>query len=358
MRVLVATLLIAGAGSLAAASPVADSPNGRSGAVAAAVRECFGKPPTLVGTPGPDRLVVTGGRGDVVYGRGGDDVIVGLGTLDNACGGRGDDILRSPRGFPSRMDGQLGNDRLVAGDAILLAGGPGDDELVVTRFAAFLRGGPGADVMRTVGRAREVSPGEASCAVYDPAPRRIRVDLATGRVRGEGRDRLNGIRCVTGTPFPDEFVGSNGAEDLTTGRGDDTMDTRGGRDVVFAGAGADTIELGPGNDSADGDAGDDRILGQAGKDSLVGWADSDFLSGGPGDDSVRAGTFCDPASFADGTLDRAPNNVLGGRGNDILAGDLGDDRIDGGPGRDRESGGATGRGTDVVVSVEQKARSC
>ncbi len=41
----------------------------------AATPLCFGKPPTIVGTAGPDRLVGQSGVADVIWGGGGDDYI-------------------------------------------------------------------------------------------------------------------------------------------------------------------------------------------------------------------------------------------------------------------------------------------
>ncbi|GAA0626621.1 hypothetical protein GCM10009547_32640 [Sporichthya brevicatena] len=70
--------------------------------------QCAGKPATMVGTPGADRIVGTPGD-DVIVGRGGDDEIDGKGGRDILCGGAGNDTLR---------------------------GGPGDDVII---------GGPGRD---------------------------------------------------------------------------------------------------------------------------------------------------------------------------------------------------------------------
>jgi hypothetical protein len=56
------------------------------------VRSCLGRPATLIGTPGDDRL--EGGAGpDVLKGRGGDDRIIGAGGADRLCGGPGDDRI-------------------------------------------------------------------------------------------------------------------------------------------------------------------------------------------------------------------------------------------------------------------------
>ena len=60
-------------------------------------RSCLGRPVTLIGTPGDDRL--EGGPGvDVLRGRGGDDRIIGGPGDDRICGGPGDDRISPGRG--------------------------------------------------------------------------------------------------------------------------------------------------------------------------------------------------------------------------------------------------------------------
>ena len=87
---------------------------------------CLGRPATIVGTPGDDRLVGTDGD-DVIVGLGGDDVIIASLGDDRICGGRGDDSIYA----------QGGNDRVSAqGGYDLVFGGPGRD---------VLRGGGGPD---------------------------------------------------------------------------------------------------------------------------------------------------------------------------------------------------------------------
>src|ERR671932_1089999 len=58
----------------------------------AAVRKCFGRTPTIVGTAGPDTLRGTRGS-DVIAGLKGNDKISGLGGNDFICGGWGLDSL-------------------------------------------------------------------------------------------------------------------------------------------------------------------------------------------------------------------------------------------------------------------------
>jgi hemolysin type calcium-binding protein/calcineurin-like phosphoesterase family protein len=102
------------------------SPGGGPARAAPRAVDCFGRPATIVGTPGNDRLVGTP-RPDVIAGLGGDDAIQGREGADLVCGGPGDDVI----------EGGGGNDRLSGGaDADTLDGGSGRDAL---------DGGPGAD---------------------------------------------------------------------------------------------------------------------------------------------------------------------------------------------------------------------
>lgn len=63
-------------------------------AVVEAAPLCFGRQPTIVGTPGDDVLRGTSGN-DVIVGRGGDDTIKGLRGDDRLCGGAGDEYFEA-----------------------------------------------------------------------------------------------------------------------------------------------------------------------------------------------------------------------------------------------------------------------
>lgn len=312
---------------------------------------CFGRAPTIVGTAGRDHLRGTSAR-DVVWAGRGDDVIEGLQDEDLACGGPGDDVVRG-NGWAVRLDGGRGDDRVVAEDGSSLWGGPGADEIVILSGTARLRGGPGPDLLRAGARARRFPADWGPCVEYTDAVRRVVVNFALNRARGQGRDWLLGLTCVQGGRYDDVFLGSFRSETFDGMGGRNRITARGGRDTVNGGGRADVLELGPGNDSAYGGAGPDRIYGQRGDDVMVGVGGADRVSGGPGDDRVHAGLYCDPGSSSGlGTVDDAPNVLLGGIGDDYLTGDLGNDWLDGGPGVDRGTGGAEGDGVDVIISVE------
>jgi len=87
---------------------------------------CHGKPATLVGTPGKDKLNGTK-KADVVVSLGGNDVVRGRGGNDVVCAGDGNDTVRGGSG-KDRLYGEKGKDRLV-GDSgrDRLVGGPGRD---------------------------------------------------------------------------------------------------------------------------------------------------------------------------------------------------------------------------------------
>ena len=88
--------------------------------------KCQGRPATILGTPGRDRLAGTG-KADVIVALGGADVIRGLGGNDLVCAGDGDDTVL---GGPGKdvLRGERGRDRLVGGTGKdRLAGGPQQD---------------------------------------------------------------------------------------------------------------------------------------------------------------------------------------------------------------------------------------
>jgi Ca2+-binding RTX toxin-like protein len=87
---------------------------------------CKGKPATITGTSGADKLSGTPAT-DVIAGLGGNDKISGLAGNDTICGGSGKDTL----------SGGKGNDNLYGEDGSdTLKGGPGNDKL---------KGGAGKD---------------------------------------------------------------------------------------------------------------------------------------------------------------------------------------------------------------------
>jgi len=131
----------------------------------AATPLCFGKPATIVGTAGPDRLTGQSGVADVIWGGGGDDVIVGGAFYsDDGVPGRAADLLCGELGNDD-VYGSPGNDKINGGDgndyvagrlgADVVQGNAGDDELDDESFEDMdagndvLRGGTGNDRITT-----------------------------------------------------------------------------------------------------------------------------------------------------------------------------------------------------------------
>jgi len=90
---------------------------------------CKGRPASIVGTDGADKLMGTAAP-DVIAGRGGKDTIFGLAGNDRICGGAGKDTLKGGKGN-DKLYGQKGRDTLKGGPGKdKLKGGPGKDKLI------------------------------------------------------------------------------------------------------------------------------------------------------------------------------------------------------------------------------------
>ena len=120
---LLAVLVCAGLGAVAAASPL------RTGRALTVVPPAYfvgsDRSDTLYGTPHNDVLVGRGGN-DTIYALPGNDVLYGDVGNDRLHGGKGHDVLR----------GGAGNDLLYARDGTrdVVNGGPGFDEAWVDRL--------------------------------------------------------------------------------------------------------------------------------------------------------------------------------------------------------------------------------
>jgi Tol biopolymer transport system component len=114
------------------------------GVRASSGRRCGGRPTTLVGTGGRDRIFGTPRR-DVIAALGGNDVVVGRGGNDLLCLGSGKDRGLGGAGR-DRILGQGGPDRLLGGPgADVLLGGPGRDILLGGAGRDRALGGAGRD---------------------------------------------------------------------------------------------------------------------------------------------------------------------------------------------------------------------
>lgn len=153
-----------------------------------------------------------------------------------------------------------------------------------------------------------------------------------------GNDTLvvNATLTQTATLF-----GSEGNDNLFSGRGADSLDGGSGNDRLFGDAGDDTLCGGDGNDFVYGQGGNDTLGGDAGNDRLGGEGGNDLLLGGDGNDQLFGGVGNDRL-FGQAGNDR----LFGENGNDILVGGGGNDQLFGGIGRDVLIGGD---GADLLI---------
>jgi Ca2+-binding RTX toxin-like protein len=115
--------------------------------VAVVPLRCEGRPATLMGTPGADRIEGTGGR-DVIAAQAGKDRVISVGGNDIVCAGGGADTVKGGKGA-DRLLGERGNDRLLGGDGKdNVIGGGGKDKLLGNAGKDRLSGGRGADVLK------------------------------------------------------------------------------------------------------------------------------------------------------------------------------------------------------------------
>jgi Ca2+-binding RTX toxin-like protein len=330
-------------------------------------RSCFGRKPTIVGTPKDDTIRGTLGK-DVIAGLGGDDLIVAYDGDDLVCGGPGSDLL----------DAGYDDDRL--------SGGPGKLDIIGFQLAG----------------------------------RNVRASLATGKSSGgAGHDSFTGFEGIYGSPYTDHLDGdarpnfligegawdvihAGAGNDLLWGQyGDDKLDGGSGRgDVASYYEGVFGVTLDPGRadiytDTPDhlkdieglegghtgesflyGDSGPNGLFSGGGRVNVSGgdgddlleastWPRDDILGGDGGDDYILAGGGSDriddptwalgsnEAHVADGSDtifgEDGPDQIVGGEGDDHISGGKGNDNVAGGPGNDL---GIGGDGDDNVILGE------
>ncbi|SFC57631.1 calcium-binding protein, partial [Tropicimonas isoalkanivorans] len=133
--------------------------------------------------------IVTGGGGDLAFGRRGDDEIIGGGGAETLLGGFGADRIFA-NGEGTRADGEGGNDELwgsaatetllggagndyisTGGGGDTADGGLGDDEIVGGGGAETLLGGDGIDVIHANGEGTEADGGNGDDELWGSAAR-------------------------------------------------------------------------------------------------------------------------------------------------------------------------------------------
>lgn len=239
------------------------------------------------------------------WGNDGTDHLNGGPGADHQFGGRGADVLLSG-------GGALG----TFGDN--LHGGAGDDQLVGDETRQQLTGGAGDDSIAGGGAVDQL--------LYTGARNGVAVNLATGRARGQGSDRISGVENVVGSMHGDELVGNSTYNVLIGGQVRLGHSEESGDDVLRGGAGADYLGdvtcLGsvPGDTRTCSDPGRDGEFGGPGRDVLSTSGGRDFAGGGRGPDSLF--------------LAKGHARMVGGRGRDLFKLRKGRGRINGGAGRD------------------------
>jgi Ca2+-binding RTX toxin-like protein len=268
----------------------------------AATATCHGAKATIVGTPSSDVLRGTPGR-DVINGLGGSDTIDGRGGDDLVCGGIGADYLF----------GGAGKDRLYGGLDRL----HGAQEDGVERIGDQLRGGPGSDHLDGGADTRAADIVVPDIYSWAESAHGVRIDLRTGKARGEGADTFTGSRySVVGSAHGDVVQGTGRRDRISTGSGRDVVYAHGGDDFVdvdnvqhWPGGSADRVWGGPGDDQLSAIGGEDRLSGGPGNDEIsASGTGNDVLIGGDGRDSLYA-----EVGNTDG-----PQAFKGGGGNDFL----------------------------------------
>lgn len=262
----------------------------------------------VLGTPGDDRIAVTGPS--MVSAGAGNDVVCAVGG-----GARDAQIL----------NGDDGDDLLVGGDfSDYLLGGSGSDTLL---------GGLGNDyIWPGIGDADVADGGSDGGTVqYAKAAVGVIVQLSSpgssthgwSVARGDGPDKT------------DVLISINNA---SGSRHDDVITGDAGPNVIDGYYGDDLINGGDGDDTINGGYGEDTLRGQRGADSLDGYLGADVIGGGQGPDILRGS--------------RGNDILRGGRGRDRLRGFTGVDRLDGGPHHDVCRGG---RERDTAVRCEEQS---
>mgnify|MGYP006270568781 CR=1 FL=1 len=292
-------------------------------------------------------LTINLGNGTNGFAQGGADV--GRDTLisiEEACGGSGNDTITGRSDVASQLEGGAGNDTLN--------GGAFNDELIGGAGNDTLNGGNGFD-----------------CAEYKDAMKNLTINLGngtngsayeTGKSTGVGseigKDTLVSIEEACGGRGNDTITGrSDVASQLEGGAGNDTLNGGAFNDELIGGAGNDTLNGGNGFDCAEykdatkdltinlgngtngsayqtgkstgvgSEIGKDTLksieeaCGGSGNDTITGRSDTNSqLEGGDGNDVLTGGSKND--------------NLIGGNGTDALVGGLGRDALTGGLGSD------------------------
>ncbi|MEQ1902921.1 MAG: calcium-binding protein, partial [Pirellulaceae bacterium] len=236
----------------------------------------------LRGDAGDDRLFDFNGA-DLLEGGDGADFLVHVDGPSVLNGGNGDDRLEARRdSFIDQLNGNAGNDRIVANDIDRLDGGVGGVDIVSQ--LAFTEATADRDATTnellinnstpTILQARAKNFEEFQVS-SGPGPTNIDLSLLSlPDLQALGLsiriNALDGGNVIKGSQGNDTISGGNGNDSINGAGGDDLIGGSGGDDTISGGAGNDRLFGQAGNDSLNGGDGDDEIRGDAGNDVLNG----------------------------------------------------------------------------------------
>jgi Ca2+-binding RTX toxin-like protein len=200
------------------------------------------------GAGGGDTIVLSGGT-DVVDGGGGFDFV----SLEDASGGGAVDLAAGTAAAPG-IDASLEGVEGVIGSPFndILVGGSGKNEFLGSDGDDAIDGRGGFDFAR-----------------YDFASTRIRANLRTGSVNGDGADDLHSVEGIVGSAANDTLRGNGKANTLYGLKGQDELHGGGKSDLLLGGANADELFGEGGNDTLNGGPGADDCDPGPGAASLL-----------------------------------------------------------------------------------------
>lgn len=293
---------------------------------------------TLQGDAGDDLLVA--GQGDTVFGGDGDDILLGAAGAFLSGGGGVDRFVLQENGATTRIvDFNPAEDRLDMSSFSMLRSAA-QLNITSTSYGALIQ------LRNTVIEIRSANglsldADDLFGPVFDWADRIPIFELTEAEPQPDLEPEPEPSPPDTGGNNPGlSIIGTSNAEVLEGNTDDDILVGSGGNDTLDGAAGNDALYGGIGDDILRGAEGNDTVQGGAGNDQLVGASGSDILRGGDNDDWVTGASGSD-SLYGDAGRD----TLLGGDDADVVFGGWGNDSIDGGLGSDTLYGDG---GDDVI----------
>jgi RTX calcium-binding nonapeptide repeat (4 copies) len=214
-----------------------------------------------------------------------------------------------------RFDGRL------AGNRVMVGGGPGDD-LLIGGLGDVLAGQGDDDTLRGGAGGDTLSGGDG----WDIVDYSDRIDALSVSIPEPPAPSDASVGSTTFRDLPDSLVRPNGGMFRNQGPGNDGAsdewdDVQADVEEVSGGEAGDTLNGSSATNWFNGNAGADGLWGAGGTDVLLGHASNDYILGEDGNDLLDGGTGQD--------------QLYGGAGNDTFSAQDGErDRIDCGTGVD------------------------